>query len=171
MKNMENNKEQTYIEERLSSFEEELDTLIANIGITLNNTGECNKVLNFTFEDLTNLDSEQCAIYQIQLEQYALYVQQLTNRSYSIQNWINHNMNVIFGKEIQNIGTQYTKFEEKKICFIQNNSYATALNKQLLTITSKCIELNSLSSKISQIASSLSNLGKTKSWIKQANQN
>ena len=164
-------KEQTYVEERLESFESELNTLIANIGVSVNNNIECNRILNLTYEEIKNLDSEDCSIYYIMLEQYALYIQQLTNRAISIQNWLNHNLNVIFGKEIQNIGTQFTKFEEKKISFINNNSYAFELNKKLLTVGAKCIELNAISGKISQIASSLNSLAKVKSWTKNQNQN
>ncbi len=155
-------KEESLTQSRLKEFEQELDAMLANIGITFIQNPEVIDALQLTYEQLKNIVSEEALILACQLQQYALYIQSVYNRLDSIKGWAEHNLSVVVGKEGRNYGTDYTKYEEKRAYVINENSYAKALAKILLSSSSKAKELNHMSNKIEKYSYILLELSKRK---------
>lgn len=140
--------------ERLNEFEKELDLFIIS-----HQNADIEYILSLNKEQIEKLSTQDCISYSLLLNRYALYLQKVSNRLNNKVRWATHNMNIIIGKEANNYGTTYSKFDERALMVKTQNTYAIALNKIVLEEGAKLAELEFLASKIQAIAKSLT-LGK-----------
>ncbi len=151
-----------FIESKMSSFITKLDELIDSIGFSNTKNDEAISAMNLTYEQLKRIEPKECLILCYSLNQYSLYIQTLYNRAENIKKWIEHNLSVIYSKHLKD----YQGYiEEKKLCILNENTYAAELYQRLLDANAKLIELNSISQKIYQLSYTLSELSKVKKYV------
>lgn len=151
-----------FVESKISDFFSKIDKSIGSLGFSNTKNQEAIQALNLTYEQLKKIEPKECVILCYALNQYSLYIQTLYNRADSIKKWLDHNLNVIYYK---NIGNHIGYLEEKKMCILNENTYAQELYKRLLETTVKLTELNNISNKISQLSFTLSELSKVKKYV------
>lgn len=148
--------------DQIIEIEKQLDDYVAVLGLgkVVYNEGVEN-VLSIDYDKLSNLSSEETREFSFLLAQYALHIQRKLNRCKSVARWSEKKLNDIIGNEINNYGTQYTKYEEKKLAIIAGNSAASVWNtiniKWLMKadeLDGICHRLNSMSYAIKEVRGS-----------------
>jgi hypothetical protein len=155
-------KEESLTQSRLQQFEQELDTLVDSLGLSMTMKPEFEKILDLTYDQLRNISGEEALIFSAQLTQYSIYLQKVFNRLSAIKAWAEHNLMILTSKYALNYGNNYTKLEEKKLYIINENSFAEALNKIYLNSLTKSKEIEQISSKIEKYSYVLTELSKRK---------
>lgn len=159
---MNNGQEELAVSKKLSDYEKILDDIVDKIGISYVKDEDSLKTLNLTYEQLRDMDQQECCILAYKLQQYSLYLQSVHNRLNSIKKWAEESLNKIVGKYAKKYGDGYTKYEEKRAYIISENTAAEALVKVILKAGGKSNEINGISSKVSHMANILLELSKSK---------
>jgi len=150
------------IDEKIKKYENELDDIIEKIGISLYKDEASIEALKLSYSQLRDMDQRECCILAYGLQQYAIYIQSITNRLNSVSYWINESLNKIVGKYAKSYGNDYTKFEEKKAAIIAENEAANYLMSLLIKSSGKNKELYGISAKILNMATTLLEISKSK---------
>lgn len=161
---MNNGKEESIVELQNINYEKELDSIIDKIGISFVKDDVAIETLNLTHSQLNAMDQQECCILSYKLQQYGLYINSIYNRLENIKNWAEQRLSVIVGKYAKNYGDIYTKYEEKRSAVIAENSAAEAYLKIILKAGGKAKELNTVSQKISAMATTLLEISKSKRY-------
>jgi hypothetical protein len=134
-----------------------------SINIKRNESAE--SLLNIDENTLKSMTAEECGIKAIILLQFSAFLQKEVNRHQAKNRWADSNINILIGKYGQGYGDKYTKFEERRVMMIADNSFAKALNDMVKLSSVICEDLAFLSKKVESIANLLSELQKTKRYI------
>lgn len=152
-------KPKSYVDSQLEAFEASLDECNVKLGLgNLAYNAETDRALSFSLDQLNALDPENCLNYAYKLQQYALFLQQKTNRLKSIKNWAKHNLTIIVAKEGKNYGDKYTKYEERIAMVASGDSYAQLLNAIMLKYESQIEDLDMMANRVANMAKTLSDL-------------
>ena len=129
---------------------------------------DINTYLNYDINQLRNLSQKECAEISYVIACYALYLKKEENKYIAICSRIKNALDQIVFKEIGNFGTdtKYMKYEEKVHIVSNDNDAARELRDSLNNFTSSREYLSFLSSSISNIASSLNDVRKSKYELK-----
>lgn len=123
---------------------------------------EIEKILELREEQLKILPKELCFTYGFLLCEFGLAIQKEQNRNLSKKKWAEHNLNIVIGREGNNYGDKYTKYEIRRAMIIVDNEYAKLLNNVIIQSDLYIEELNFLSTRISMLGEILNNYGRSK---------
>lgn len=117
--------------------------------LTIQMNPQAEQILSMREVELNALDSQTRDLYSYLLMQHSLYIQQEFNYHATKHTWAKHNLEITIGKLARNYGDKWTKWEEKKVAIINENSFAkvlsdmireTSIYMELLNFVSKKIE-------------------------------
>jgi uncharacterized HAD superfamily protein len=154
--NLQTSGENASVQGKLNEFLAELDKQ-TNAILPIKNPVDSSieEVLNLTYEQLSNIDQQECQILCYKLSQYATYIQKVYNRNKNIRRWAESNINVMVGKYGGQYGDKWMKFEEKRNALIADNEYVRSLAKLALTYSSLEDELFEIADRVRYISQAL----------------
>ena len=118
---------------------------------------ELEEALNFTYEQLRNIDQQECQILCYKLSQYATYLQKTYNRNKNIRRWAESNINVMVGKYGKDYD-KYMKYEERRHAVIADNEHALTLARLALKYSSLEDELLEIADRVRYISLALAGI-------------
>lgn len=139
-----------------------LSEYTTKLGLNIHKSDKIEEILNLNNEQLRNLTADDCGIYSYLLMQYSIFLQKETNRHAAKQRWAQHNLNFLSGKLGQKYGTTYSKFEERQLMLIADNSFAKALSDLIRESGIVIEEFAFIAKKIESMAQVLVDLQRTK---------
>lgn len=149
----------SYIESKIHDFETKLNEVQAKLfPVDISVDGTIVKAIHLSYEELCKIHPDECNVLAYKLKQYAIYLQQQENRYRTLKLWTLNKLNIVIGQQASSYGNTYTKFEEKRLSVIANNSFASLLNEKYLEFSSYENELSFLSSKVAELAKALSDI-------------
>lgn len=157
--------ESSQIEDRWQQFAEIAEKYLSELQLrTIKVNDDVQTVLNMDAQTLRVLSTEDCNVYAYLLDRYAFILQKEINGHAAKLNWAKHNLDVSIGHILATSqwGTQYTKYEEKRLMIISQNSYCRALNQMVLEASSIVQSLDGMSYKVATIAKTLKDLAYSK---------
>lgn len=160
-----NGKVESSIDERWNEFAEIANTYLAKLKLkSIKVDEDVQTVLGMNSETFRILAAEDCLSYAFLLDRYAFTLQNELNGHAAKLNWAKHNLDVSIGHILATSqwGTQYTKYEEKRLMIISENSYCKALNQMVLESSSIMHYLDSMSYKVGTIAKTLKDIAYNK---------
>jgi hypothetical protein len=153
---------ETNLQDRWNKIRENVDQYLASLHSLLLKCKEVDPILSMRLEDLRKLNSIDCYEYAYILDRHALYLQSELNQHIVQNAWAKHSLDLMLGSLLMNYGTQYTKFEEKKLMIISDNEYCKALHQMISSSDLRIKSIYELASKINIIGKTLKDLGYSK---------
>lgn len=156
-------KEESIVQSRMHDFEKKLKEFLPKLhppDIDVDQSIE--RLLKLSLDELNKMSVDDCYIGSYKLKQYSVYLQQKENRVKSISVWIKNSLDAIIGQNSANYGNNYTKYEEKRLYVIADNSYAKILNTLYTEYIGYENELNMLANRISELGKTLQDIGYNK---------
>ena len=117
--------------------------------------------LEFTYEQLNKLTSEECVNYAYILESYALYLQRIINKENARLNWLNDKLEHLICDKL-NQYDQYMKHEFKVKLIAKENTVVANLLQQINLSKQKIARLDFVAPSIKAIAKTLNDIKFTK---------
>ena len=152
-------------EESLARFVETTEKYIASEGIIYSKVNpEVELILSLTAEQISELTSEQCTEAAYLLYAYCQHVQSVYNKNMAKLEWCNNALWKILSKEIDQYGTQYTKYEQKYQQAIQGNDFARKVNEIKMHVEARTLWLTDKTRDLRKMADSLMELSKRKAY-------
>ena len=156
------------VQDRWNEFEKTtsdyIDSLVPSVPSNLKETIE--KSLNLTRDEIKSFDTNTCLEHAYNLDRYAIFIQSETNKHNAKLAWAEHNLDITVGSCLssQTWGTQYTKYEEKRLMIVADNEFCKSLNKMIITSKSIVKNLYGISGKINTIAKTLKDIAYSKRY-------
>ena len=151
-----------YVDEKLKSFETELDETERknNISYCAANV-DAEKYLMFTHDELSSMSAQECAMAKYVISQHSVSIQKNLNRAIALRNWASRNLEILSSKDIVYDGT-FFKYEVIRDKFIMNNSYAKKLSDIIIKEQGEIDSLSHIIASMKSMADSLSSLAYSK---------
>jgi predicted class III extradiol MEMO1 family dioxygenase len=90
---------------------------------------ETSSVINLRAEQIRKLSAEECGEHAFILSQQSLFIQHQINKHNQRINWASSNIDAIISGRLDNYGSQYTPFADRKIMAILDNEYTKKLHE------------------------------------------
>lgn len=150
-------------EQKLNEFLEAVESWISSKTLAKAEPPEnINKILNFNFDDLKRLTSQECLCYSYELYTYAEYVETVKSKENVILDWADSSIWYIISTVMNNYGSKYTKWHEKYYAAIKENPLATEILKIKNHAEARVKMLTGKSQTAHKMAETLNNLGRRK---------
>jgi len=152
-------------EQSLEQFIETTEKYITSEGIIDSKVNpEVEHILSLEAAQIAELTSEQCVEAAYLLYAYCQHVQSVHNKNMAKLEWCDNALWKILSKEIDQYGTQYTKYEQKYQQAIQGNDFAKKVNEIKIHVEARTLWLTDKTRDLRKMADSLMELSKRKAY-------
>jgi hypothetical protein len=121
-----------------------------------------NRYLDLPTSKLRDMTADECGEASYVLSNYSMYLQKEINKYTSIQRYCDVKIDFIISREIDNVGGQYSKYEQKRILCIRQNDVASQLFKLRNNIEMYLTNLYDLPRKVENMSRTLVELQQSK---------
>ncbi len=145
------------ISEQVEAFKKVLNDYIGAIKLKVD-LPDLERYMELTADELRSITAEDCQVGSYTLLRYSLFIQKEFNRHQNLQNWAEHNLDLMLAKESDNYGDKYTKWDAKRAMLENENNAAKELANIIKHARSRCTELTFITNQINLMAKTLDNL-------------
>lgn len=141
----------------MTAFKKVLDDYIGAIKLKVD-LPDLERYMELTADELRSITAEECQIGSYTLSRYALFLQKEMNRHKNLQDWADHNLNLMLAKEDDNYGDKWVKWEVKRAKIENENNAAKELANIIKHARSRCTELTFITNQVNLMSKTLDNL-------------
>lgn len=125
------------------------------ISVAPSSLDEYESYLNMSTSDMERLSVVECSMISLKLNQYAFYIQRLTNATKAKMSTVKSEINRCIASTAHQFNGQWDLQREQAI---NENDYCKDLNKLLITLQNRADRLDGISTMIKNIAEGYKNL-------------
>lgn len=152
----------------VDKLDEILDQFEKDLGIVPRTkpNPEVELLMRLTRAELKVLSPEDCSEAAIILEQYSFYIQRVFNLDKARHDWCVEQVNRLIAPTLNQYGTNYTKYDEKRMLAVKDNDVASKLDFQRIKSMNRMNRLEYLSGKVGSYAHKFNKLAESKAKSK-----
>ena len=150
------------VNQRLEDLERVLLEFEKGVGLSIEQSPDASNALNLKKEQLSKMSPDECGELAYALAQQSAYLQKEINKYSQRIHWANTNIDSMICSQVDNYGSRYTTYDNRRMLAINDNEYTMKLYEISVQSQRVVDRLAYLPSKISYMSKTLLELQQTK---------